>query len=59
MQVLVPALAPLWWTIAIGLAASRVLLGMHYVADVVVGMALGAACGLLVAAPVVERLGGG
>lgn len=59
MQVLVPELAALWWLVAVGLAASRVLLGMHYLADVLVGMALGAACGLLLAAPIVERIGGG
>ena len=56
MQVIVPDLAVLWWGVAIGLAASRVLLGMHYLADVLAGMLLGLACGLLVAAPIVERI---
>lgn len=57
MQVIVPDQALLWWGIAIGLAASRVLLGMHYLADVLAGVALGIAFGLLVAAPVVASVG--
>lgn len=57
MQVIVPDQAPLWWSVAAGLAASRVLLGMHYLADVLAGVALGIACGLLVAAPVVRAVG--
>ncbi len=59
MQVIVPDQAWLWWSVAFGLAASRVLLGMHYFADVVAGAALGIACGLLVAAPVVRGVGVG
>jgi undecaprenyl-diphosphatase len=58
MQVIVPDLTVLWWTIALGLAVSRVLLGMHYLADVLAGMLLGIACGLLVAVPLVERAAG-
>lgn len=54
--VIVPELAVLWWTIAVGLAISRVLLGMHYLADVLAGMVLGLACGLLIAAPLVEAV---
>jgi undecaprenyl-diphosphatase len=59
MQVIVPEQAWLWWSVAFGLAASRVLLGMHYLADVLAGALLGIACGLLVAAPVVESVGVG
>jgi undecaprenyl-diphosphatase len=56
MQVIVPDQAVLWWTVALSLAASRVLLGMHYLADVLAGVVLGIACGLLVAAPIVESV---
>jgi undecaprenyl-diphosphatase len=42
MTVLEPALAVLWWAIAALLAASRVLLGAHYLGDVVAGALLGA-----------------
>lgn len=59
MQVIVPDQAPLWWSIGAALAASRVLLGMHYLADVLAGVALGIACGLLVAAPVVAAVAAG
>lgn len=57
MQVIVPEQAVLWWGVALGLAASRVLLGMHYLADVLAGVLLGLACGLFVAAPVVAMVG--
>jgi len=40
---LLPA-APLWLA-AVGMAASRVYLGVHYPSDIVAGMALGAAIG--------------
>ena len=48
----VPALAPLLLVIAASVAASRVVLGMHYVSDVLAGSLLGtivgvAACALL------------
>ena len=56
MQVLIPELPLLWWSIAIALGASRVMLGMHYLADVLVGAGLGLLLGLAVAAPIVERL---
>lgn len=56
MQVIVPEQAVLWWTVALSLAASRVLLGMHFLADVLAGVVLGIACGLLVAAPLVESV---
>lgn len=57
MNVIVPDQAILWWSIALGLAASRVLLGMHYFADVLAGVLLGLACGLLIAAPIVASVG--
>lgn len=56
MQVIVPDQAVLWWTVAAALAASRVLLGMHYLADVLAGAALGMAFGLAVAAPIVQSI---
>lgn len=59
MQVIVPDQLWLWWGVAVALAASRVLLGMHYLFDVLAGAALGIACGLLVAAPVVRAVGVG
>lgn len=42
-----PRLAPLLGLLAVGIAFSRVYVGVHYPADVVVGAALGAAVGLL------------
>lgn len=59
MAVIVPDQLWLWWSVAAALAASRVLLGMHYLADVLAGAVLGIACGLLVAAPVVRVVGAG
>ncbi len=59
MAVIVPDQAWLWWSVAIALATSRVLLGMHYLADILVGAALGLACGLLVAEPIVRTVGAG
>lgn len=56
ISVIVPQLAPLWWGIAVALAASRVLLGMHYLADVLAGALFGLLLGLLVAAPLVEAV---
>ncbi len=56
MQVIVPELAALWWGVAAALAISRVMLGMHYLADVLAGAVLGIACGLLVAAPLVRSV---
>jgi membrane-associated phospholipid phosphatase len=56
MQVIVPDQAPLWWSVAAALAASRVLLGMHYLADILAGVAFGLACGLLLAAPLVQAV---
>jgi undecaprenyl-diphosphatase len=59
MSVIQPQLATFWWVVAFGLAASRVLLGMHYLFDVLAGIVLGLACGLLVAAPIVESVAAG
>lgn len=39
-------LAPLWWTIALTVAASRVYVGVHHASDVLGGLAIGTAIGL-------------
>jgi len=39
-------LAPLWWGIALTVAASRVYVGVHHASDVIAGLAIGAAIGL-------------
>ena len=56
MSVLLPSLTPLWWTIAGLIALSRVVLGMHYLGDVLFGVLLGLVLGLAVAAPLVSAL---
>jgi undecaprenyl-diphosphatase len=38
-------LAPLWWTLALTIAASRVYVGVHHASDVAAGLAAGAAIG--------------
>lgn len=40
-------LAPLWWGVAITIAASRVYVGVHHVSDVAAGLAVGAGIGYL------------
>ena len=40
-----PELAPVWWTAAAAMAASRVYVGAHRPGDVVAGAALGAVTG--------------
>jgi membrane-associated phospholipid phosphatase len=40
-----PDLAPVWWTAAVAMAASRVYVGAHRPGDVVAGAALGAVTG--------------
>lgn len=52
MAVVAPQLAALWWGWALVLAVSRIVLGMHYFGDVLLGACLGA----LMAAAVVEPL---
>ena len=40
-------LAPLWWTIALTIAASRVYVGVHHPSDVAAGLVIGTAIGYL------------
>lgn len=40
-------LAPVWWTVALTIAASRVYVGVHHVSDVAAGLAVGAGIGYL------------
>ena len=57
MTVLAPAAAPLWWAWAGILALSRIILGMHYVGDVLGGIILGLALALGVAIPLLHAAG--
>lgn len=59
MTLVAPVLAPLWWAIAIALAGSRLVLGMHYVLDVFAGLAFGALVSWLVALPLLRAAGAG
>jgi undecaprenyl-diphosphatase len=52
-----PSLAPLWWAWSALLATSRVLLGMHYLGDVLAGAAFGALVAWLAALPLVRSAG--
>jgi membrane-associated phospholipid phosphatase len=54
MTVLIPELTVLWWVIAFGLAVSRIVLGMHYVLDVVAGVAFGTVLAVLAALPLID-----
>ncbi len=56
MTVLLPALTALWVAVAVVLAASRVLLGVHYVGDVLAGALLGLALAVPAVA-LLERVG--
>jgi len=56
MGVIVPGQWALWWAVAVALGLSRVMLGMHYLADVLLGAALGLVLGLLVAAPIIQSI---
>jgi undecaprenyl-diphosphatase len=40
-------LAPVWWAVALTIAASRVYVGVHHVSDVAAGLAVGAGIGYL------------
>ena len=46
--------APLWWTLATVVAASRAYVRIHHASDVVAGMAVGAALGVG-ARPILRR----
>lgn len=39
-------LAPLWWTLALAVSASRVYVGVHHASDVAAGLAVGTVIGL-------------
>ena len=54
MSVIAPQLAPLWWGWAVVLAVSRVVLGMHFIGDVLAGAMLGAFMAWTVAEPLVH-----
>jgi membrane-associated phospholipid phosphatase len=47
LSALAPRVAPALVLLALGIAFSRVYVGVHYPADVVLGLAIGAASGLL------------
>jgi undecaprenyl-diphosphatase len=47
----------IWWMLAAALGISRVVLGMHYLGDVLAGAVLGVLLALLVAAPLVSSIG--
>ena len=51
MCTVVPQLAALWVAVAVALAVSRVMLGMHYIADIVVGALYGLAIAVVAAVP--------
>lgn len=57
MTELVPALTGAWWAWAVALAVSRIILGMHYVGDVIAGTAIGLLLALLVALPLLHMAG--
>ncbi|MBC7643993.1 MAG: phosphatase PAP2 family protein [Thermoleophilia bacterium] len=56
MSVIAPELAPVWWAWAVILAVSRVVLGMHFVGDVVLGALFGTLLAWSVAAPLIHSL---
>lgn len=59
MTVIFAPLWFVWWGWASLLAFSRIVLGMHYVGDVIAGALLGLLVGMYVAVPLAERLGAG
>lgn len=54
-----PDLYLLWWGWAAVLAISRIILGMHYVGDVIGGVLLGLLLAQFVALPLMQALGAG
>jgi undecaprenyl-diphosphatase len=50
-----PELTVLWLLWASGVAASRVVIGVHYPADVIIGAGMGSSCAVL-AVMVVESI---
>lgn len=54
MSAIAPALWPLWWAWTLLLATSRIVLGMHYVGDVVMGAVFGALLARFVAVPLIH-----
>jgi len=50
-----PAFMAVWFIWAAGVAASRVIVGVHYPADVIVGAVIGSSCAVL-AVMVVEYI---
>lgn len=57
MTLVAPALWPLWWAWTCVLAISRIVLGMHFVGDVLVGALFGAALARWVVTPIFHALG--
>jgi undecaprenyl-diphosphatase len=57
MTMVAPGAAALWWGWTIILAVSRVLLGMHYIGDVLAGAVFGAVLAWLVVVPVMHVVG--
>ncbi|MCW2956775.1 MAG: putative integral rane protein [Thermoleophilia bacterium] len=56
MHVLLPEATIAAWVVAAALAWSRVMLGMHFLGDVLVGAALGIAVGVGVVTPLLELI---
>jgi undecaprenyl-diphosphatase len=54
MTQVAPAWWPVWWGWAVILGVSRVVLGAHFLGDVLAGAALGLMVGLLVAGPAMQ-----
>ena len=54
MSVIAPQLALMWWAWAVILAGSRIVLGMHFVGDVLVGALFGALLAWSVATPLIH-----
>ncbi len=59
MTLVAPALWMLWWAWTCVLAVSRIVLGMHYIGDVVAGAVFGAVIARWIVVPVMHALGVG